>query len=96
MLADGGEGGLVGLVTGHEPVDDGPELGGVVRLAEVGEIVDEDVVDEAWGSWRVAQWMLMRWAPGCGRAEPQRKPRSRTSTLTEFSPRRAPRDGSSS
>ena len=40
---------LGGLVVGHEAFDDGPELGGVVRLAEVGEFVDEDVVDEAWG-----------------------------------------------
>ena len=31
------------------------------------------------GSWRVAQWTLMRWGPVVERAEPQRKPRSRTS-----------------
>ena len=41
------------------------------------------------GSWRVAQWILIRWGPVCGRAEPQRKPRSRTSTLIDCSPRRA-------
>lgn len=36
MLACGGEGGPVGLVAWHEAVDGGPELGGVIELAEVG------------------------------------------------------------
>ena len=49
VLACGGEGGPLGVATRHEAVDNGPELGGVVRLAEVGEFVDENVIDEAWG-----------------------------------------------
>lgn len=36
VLACGCEGGLGGLVGGHEAVDGGPELGGVVEFAEVG------------------------------------------------------------
>ena len=40
ILADGCNCGLVGFGSGHEAVDDGPELGGVVRLSEVGEFVD--------------------------------------------------------
>ncbi len=39
----------MGFVGGHEASDYGPELGGVVGFVEVGEFVDEDVVDEAGG-----------------------------------------------
>ena len=48
VLSGGSEDGLVGLVGGHEAGDDGPELGGVVGFVEVGEFVNEDVVDKAW------------------------------------------------
>ena len=91
VTAYSGQCGLGGLVAGHEAFDDEPGLGGVVAFAEVGEFVDEDLVDEAWGSWRVAQWMFIRGGPSEGRAEAQRKPRSRTSTLTNSLPRRAAR-----
>ena len=47
VLAEGSEDGLVSLVGGHEAGDDGPELGSVVGFTEVGELVDEDVVDKA-------------------------------------------------
>ena len=46
-FAYGGEGCLLGFVAVHQAVDYGPELGGVVGLAQVGQLVDEDVVDEA-------------------------------------------------
>ena len=36
------------LIRGHEAGDYGPEGGGVVGLAEVGQLVYQDVVDEAW------------------------------------------------
>ena len=37
------------LVCGHDAGDCGPEGRGVVGFAEVGYLVDQDVVDEAWG-----------------------------------------------
>ena len=37
----------MGFVGGHQAGDDGPELGGVVGFVEVGELVDNDVIDEA-------------------------------------------------
>lgn len=40
ILAHDSNGGLSGLATGHQAFDDQPELGGVVRLSEVGEFVD--------------------------------------------------------
>ena len=39
----------MGFVGGHEAGDYRPELGGVVGFTEVGQLVHEDVVDEAWG-----------------------------------------------
>ena len=36
ILADGGEGSLVGMVAGHQAFNHSPELGGVVGFAEVG------------------------------------------------------------
>ena len=71
---------LAGLVVGHSPLDCEPELGRVVGLDEVGQLMDHDVLHDARGQENRGPMEEPK-TPLLPQ-DPQRNPRSRT--LTPF------------